>query len=237
MTLLAIIPARGGSKGVPRKNIKLLAGKPLIAWTIEAARACPDVSRLIVTTEDAEIADVSREWGAEVPFMRPAEIAQDDTSGMAPILHALQWLAENENYRPDWVMVLQATSPLRTTGDIAEAITLTKTGTSSVVSVTEANPHPYLMKQLRDDGTLQAFIAPPKTDDSRRQAFPAVYALNGAIYLNTYESVLKNETFLLPDTHAYIMPPERSIDIDTLWDFHLADLILRDQATLNNTKG
>lgn len=227
MTLLAIIPARGGSKGVPRKNIKLLAGKPLIAWTIEAAHACADVSRVIVTTEDEEIAAVAKEWGADVPFMRPAALAQDDTPGMSPILHTLQWLTEHEAYHPDWVMVLQATSPLRTNEDIAGAIALTKAGAPSVVSVTEASPHPYLMKQIGEDGTLQTFVTPPKTDDHRRQAFPAVYALNGAIYLSRCESVLKHETFLLPDTQAYIMPPERSIDIDTPWDFHLADLIIQ----------
>jgi CMP-N,N'-diacetyllegionaminic acid synthase len=227
MTLLAVIPARGGSKGVPRKNIRLLAGKPLIAWTIEAARQCPEVNRLIVTTEDAEIAAVASQWGAEVPFMRPADLAHDDTPGMAPILHALRWLAESERYRPDWVMVLQPTSPLRTAADISAAIALTRAGASSVVSVTQAHPHPYLMKQIAPDGTLQPFDVQPQSPDNRRQAFPPVYALNGAVYLSRYDSVLTNETFVLPDTKACIMPPERSIDIDTLWDFQLADMVLR----------
>ena len=124
--ILGLIPARGGSKALPHKNIRQFAGKPLIAWTIETALACPMLDRTIVSTDDPEIADVSRHWGAEVPFLRPAELARDDTPGIEPVLHAVRWLGENEGYRPDYVMVLQPTSPLRTTEDIEAAIQLAR---------------------------------------------------------------------------------------------------------------
>lgn len=226
--ILAIIPARGGSKGVPRKNIKPMAGKPLIAWSIEAARHCSAISRTVVTTEDAEIADISQEWGADVPFLRPPELAADETPGIVPILHALEWLSKYENYQPEWVMVLQATSPLRKSEDVMGAVELMRSGANSVVSVCEAANHPYLAQQVGEDGTLTPFIS-VENRDMRRQAFPPAYVLNGAIYLNKRESVLHDQKFLLPDTHAFIMPPERSIDIDTPWDFYLADLILRNR--------
>ncbi|CAA7603172.1 3-deoxy-manno-octulosonate cytidylyltransferase [Acididesulfobacillus acetoxydans] len=118
--ILGIIPARGGSKGIPRKNIRLLGGKPLLAWTIEAALEAGCLDRLILTTEDEEIAAVGRKYGCEVPFLRPAELAQDSTPGIEPVLHALRWLAEREGYRPDYVLLLQPTSPLRRAEQIRE---------------------------------------------------------------------------------------------------------------------
>ena len=123
-TVLAIIPARGGSKGVPRKNIKNLCGKPLITWTIEEALKSKYIDRLVVSTEDEEIAEISRKHGAEIPFLRPIELAKDDTPGIEPLLHCIYWLKNNENYSPDYVCTLQCTSPFRNSKHIDEALEL-----------------------------------------------------------------------------------------------------------------
>ena len=224
--ILALIPARGGSKGLPGKNIRLLAGKPLISWTIEAALNSKVLNRVIVTTDDEKIARIAREWGAEVPFIRPANLADDTSSSISVVEHALQWLKENENYKPDYNLLLQPTSPLRTYEDIRNvneiAVTRQVTG---VVSVCEANPHPYIVKKITQDGMLEDFIA-LKTIYDRRQDMPSAYAINGAMYLNHTDSLLKNHNFCPKDTVAYIMPKERSIDIDTPWDFQIAEFIL-----------
>lgn len=224
---VALIPARGGSKTVPGKNIRPLAGKPLLAWSVEAALKSAQFSRVIVSTDDPQIAAVARQCGAETPFLRPAALAQDDSSTIAVALHLLDWLEQHGDGLPEWVMVLQPTSPLRTAADIRAAIEMTQNGAPSVVSVTEANPHPYLAGQIRADGVL--FGVPAlELKDSRRQNFPALYALNGAIYYNRSQTLRAEGRLITADTHAYVMPPERSIDIDTPWDFHLAELILKD---------
>jgi CMP-N,N'-diacetyllegionaminic acid synthase len=124
--IIGLITARGGSKSIPRKNIKMLAGKPLIAWTIEAAQKSKDLSRIVVSTDDTEIADVARQWGAEVPFIRPEELARDGSSSISAVLHTVHWLDENEGYCPDYIMLLQPTSPFRTTEDIQKSIELAR---------------------------------------------------------------------------------------------------------------
>ena len=225
-SVLALIPARGGSKGVPRKAVRPLAGKPLIGWTIEAALACPDLERVVVTTEDTEIMAVSREFGAEVPFRRPAELAGDTTPGIEPVVHALDWLAQHEGYRPDWVLLLQPTSPLRTAGDISAAVALAGArDADSVVGVTEADPHPLWTKALDDDGLLREWL-PDDGGHTRRQDLPPLVALNGAIYLTRRDVLLARRSWYGDRTAAYVMPPERSLDIDTPWDFHLAELVM-----------
>jgi CMP-N-acetylneuraminic acid synthetase len=226
---LALILARGGSKGVPRKNLAKVAGRPLIAWTIAAALAVRTPLRVVVTTDCPEIARVARSLGAEVPFLRPAELARDDSPGMPPILHALEWLQAHEGYRPATVLCLQPTSPLRTAADIDRAFALLEErGADSVVSVTRANPHPFLVKRLTDDGCLEDFILPDQPRE-RRQDYPPAYALNGAIYLTRTEIVRAQGTMFPAGTVALVMPPERSLDVDTLWDLHLANLILKDE--------
>jgi len=227
-TVLAVIPARGGSKGIPRKNVRLLAGKPLIAWTIKAASQSQMLTRVIVSTDDAEIAQVAREWGAETPFLRPPELAQDMTPGMDPILHAINWLWQYEGYAPDYVMSLQPTSPLRTVDDINSAIQLVldKQG-KAVVSVNQVAYHPYGMKRIDANGCLSDFM--PGKAVVRRQDLPQVYALNGAIYLARRELLLNHQTWYGNQTFAYVMSTERSLDIDTLWDWRLAELVLKDQ--------
>lgn len=231
--ILGLITARGGSKSVPGKNIKYLTGKPLIAWTIDVALQCKDLSRIIVSTDDEMIATVARQWGAEVPFMRPLELSQDDSSHISVVLHAIHWL-EEEGYCPDYIMLLQPTSPFRTIEDIQQTIKLAKDHHAvAVVSVSDAKQHPYLCKRILNDETLVEFI---NTDIGYlcRQAFPAAYVENGAIYLNKRSSLLQDQVFLPEGTIAYVMPEERSLDIDTPWDWHMAELILKDRYGKND---
>jgi CMP-N,N'-diacetyllegionaminic acid synthase len=226
---LGIIPARSGSKSIPRKNIVVLAGKPLIAHTIQAALDAKHTDRVIVSTDSQEIADVARLFGAEVPFLRPPELAQDDTPGIEPILHAVRWLSDNDDYHPDYVMVLQPTSPLRTAEDIKAAVQLAqKQHADSVVSVCPVRQHPYWMKRITDDGRLVDFLSLDRTY-AARQDLPPVYALNGAIYLIRREILLERQTFYTEHTYAYVMPLERSVDIDTEIDFKLAELLMRER--------
>jgi CMP-N-acetylneuraminic acid synthetase len=227
--IIGLITARGGSKGIPRKNIVPLGGKPLIAWTIEAALASRRLSRVLVSTEDAEIAQVAATWGAEVPFIRPIELAQDTTPHILVMEHALRWLDEAAGLRPEYLLLLQPTSPFRAPEDIDAAIALAEAHAAiGVVSVCEMERHPYLAKRILADGTLSEFMT-ADTPLLRRQDWPPAYALNGALYLNRRESLLRDRTFLPPGTLGYVMPPERSLDVDTPWDLHLAELVLRDR--------
>jgi len=233
--IIALITARGGSKSIPQKNIKMLAGKPLIAWTIEAAFHAQRLSRVIVSTDDDEIANVARHWGAEVPFTRPAELAQDHSDHISVVEHAIHWLAQHGQEEPEYVMLLQPTSPLRTSEDIDAAICIAEERSAvAVVSVCETKHHPYAFKRILKSGTL-ADILSSDIPYQRRQALPSSYAINGAIYLNRRESLLRLRTFFPPDAQAYVMPPERSLDIDTSWDLYRADLILQDASRNDNT--
>ena len=228
--VIGLITARGGSKSMPRKNILPLAGKPLIAWTIEAARSSRFLSRVLVSTDDPEIAEVAAGWGAEIPFMRPAELAGDTTPHVLVVEHAIRWLEEAEGSQPEYVLMLQPTSPLRTAEDIDGVITVAREREAiAVVSVSPMDRHPYLSKRILADGTLAEFV----TSDIaylRRQDLPPAYALNGALYLNRCDSLLRDHTFVPPGALAYVMPPERSLDLDTLWDFHLVEMILQDRS-------
>jgi len=226
--VIAIITARGGSKSIPKKNITLLAGKPLIAWTIETALRSTGLNRVIVSTDDTEIAEVARQWGAEVPFMRPAELAQDDSPHIPVMVHAVEWLESHEDMRPDYVLLLQPTSPLRSTEDIDGATRLAfEKDADSVVSVCQAFSHPYLTKRIAPDGRLLDFVPKPE-GYLCRQALPQAYAVNGAIYLVRRDVLIERQTFYTERTYAYVMPQQRSLDIDTPWDIHLANLILKD---------
>ena len=227
--MLALIPARSGSKGIPRKNICPLAGKPLIAWTIESARQSECVDRVVVSTDDSQIAEIAVQWGAESPFLRPEDIAKDDTPGIAPVIHAIKWLEEHQNYRPDYVALLQPTSPLRESQDINAAYELAlRHGADAVVSVTAAEKHPYWMKTLDQQGRLENFL-PTEKKYQCRQDLPDVYGLNGAIYIGRREILLAEETLFPVKTYGYVMPPERSVDIDSGWDLQLAELIIQNQ--------
>jgi len=226
-TILGLIPARGGSKGLPRKNIKTLLDKPLIAWTIEQALASKYLDRVIVSTDDEEIAEVSKEYGAEVPFLRPEELATDEAKGIDVVLYAIDWMERND--KPyDLLMLLQPTSPLRTSNDIDKAIELLfQKNAQAIVSVCEVDHHPYWSNTLPDDGCMKDFIKPEVTNKNR-QELPIFYRLNGAIYLAYSDYLKEKRSFLGKDTFAYIMPQRRSVDIDNEVDFKLAGIVIRE---------
>ncbi len=226
--VIALIPARGGSKGIPRKNIRILQGKPLLAWTIEAARASVTVDRVVVSTEDPDIAAVAEQWGAEVPFRRPESLAADDTPGIEVVLHAIQWFQKEVQVEQDFVVVvLQPTSPLRTTQDIEAALEMfTNPKVQAVVSVCEAEHHPWWMNTLPEDRNMRDFLS-PQALNTNRQELPAYYRLNGALFAGYASYIQSHHGFYGPNTYAYIMPQWRSVDIDTEMDWLLAEAILQ----------
>lgn len=224
--MLALIPARGGSKGIPRKNLAPLGGRPLVAWSIDCALRARGVERVLVSTDCPEIAEIARAAGAEVPFLRPAELAGDRVPGMDPLLHALEWCAAREAYRPEWLVYLQPTSPLRAPEDIEAAFELAqKPGVEAVVSVAPAPSHPFWAKRIDADGRLQDFLA-DAPEVSRRQELPEAYALNGALYLARCETLRAARSFYGDRTYALVMPRERSVDVDTPFDLELAGWLL-----------
>lgn len=228
--ILAIIPARGGSKGIPRKNIKHLAGKPLIAWTIQAALDSHVFDRIIVSTDDEEINQVSKKHGAEVPFLRPLELASDTAKSIDVVLDLLKKLADKEHYFPDAIMLLQPTSPFREVSDILEVTQLLQTNEAAdaIVSVC-AVEHPITwLTEMTPEGKLISIID-NKTFTFRRQDSQQLYELNGSMYLLKTKVIQQEQTFLPKNTFGYVMSTENSIDIDTPWDFHLAELIMRDK--------
>jgi N-acylneuraminate cytidylyltransferase/CMP-N,N'-diacetyllegionaminic acid synthase len=232
--IVGIITARGGSKALPRKNVRLLAGKPLIAWTILAAKQSTTLQRILVSTDDAEIAEASRQWGAEVPFVRPAYLAQDLSSHIDVVIHAIEWLEQAELVVPDYIMLLQPTVPLRSANDIDAAVRIAyKTKADSVVSVYPCERHPFLAKQIDADGRLSDFVFRIESD-LPRQTLPPAYSLNGAIYLIKPQVLKERHSWYSENTYAYVMPTERSADIDSDWDFYVTDLILRDQMNHEN---
>jgi len=234
MRVLGIITARGGSKGIPGKNLKLLGGRPLIDFTIDAANDTP-LDRLILSTEDKKIADAARALGCEVPFMRPAELARDETPHLPVILHAAQWLRDQENYVPDVVLTLQPTSPLRSSADIAAALRMLElSDADSVVSVNEvpAHGHPMRMLKVGDDGMAKLFVTgePVRNRINRRQDLPKAFVMNGAVYACRTNVLFAATPSLYGDrVVAYPMPIERSISIDTPEDWAEAERQLANQ--------
>jgi len=225
--VLALIPARGGSKGVLGKNLRFLAGKPLIVHTIEQAKQSATVNRVIVSTDGMKIAEISKEAGAEVPFARPSVLANDDTPAFPVVQHALQWLKQHEGYQPDVVVLLQPTSPLRRPEHIDQGVELLlKTQADSVISLCEAEHSPYWMKLLDEKGQVKPFIE-SKIEYFRRQDLPIVYRLNGAIYATRYNIIAERDRLLGDDVRALIMTREDSVDIDDEIDFLLAELLLK----------
>jgi len=196
-TFLAIIPARGGSKGLPRKNILPLVGKPLIHWTIEAAQQSQYLDRVILSSEDDEIISIAKQAQCDVPFIRPQTLAEDETAGIAPILHAIETLEQ----KYDFIVVLQPTSPLRMAEDIDAAIRLCIDNNSPFcVSVTEPDKHPYWSYTLSDKKQLQALFPNPPL---RRQELPDVFVLNGAVYVAKVDDLLQQQNFLNNETLAF----------------------------------
>lgn len=213
--VLALIPARGGSKGLPGKNIRAAAGRPLLAWSVEAARGSRSVDRLALSSDDEAIMAAARVCGCEVPFVRPATLASDTATTIDVVMHALDALP---GY--DVIVLLQPTSPLRNAADIDAACDrLASSGAPACVSVTPVDQSPYWMYRLADNqGLVPVIEAPPGLD--RRQDLPVVYTLNGAVYVADIAWLRQSRTFVTRETVAHVMPAERSIDIDTIADFH-----------------
>ena len=223
-SILAIIPARGGSKGIPRKNIKFLAGKPLIAWTIEEAKRSKYIDRFILSSEDEEIIKVAKEWGCEVPFKRPMELAQDDTPGVEPVVHVINTLSE----KYDYVCLLQPTSPLRKVEHIDGCIEkCINNNAESCVSVTEVDKHPFWMYEINEKEELISLF--PDNNISRRQELPKVYALNGAIYVSESSFLSRNRSFITNKSMAFKMDKNNSIDIDNELDLILVENLINNK--------
>lgn len=221
-SILALIPARGGSKGLPRKNVLRLHDKPLIAHTIEAAKRSQYIDRLIVSSDDSEIIMVAREWGCEAPFVRPAELASDTADGLAVVRHAIGALKQQYDY----VINLQPTSPLRSTADIDAAIELCAGASAATcASVTAAEQSPYWMMTRDADGKSH-YIVSSQDIPARRQLAPSAYILNGAIFVTAVPHLLAGGSDVEDGMLSYIMPPERSIDIDDAADFRQAEALL-----------
>lgn len=235
MEILAIIPARGGSKGVPGKNIKPLAGKPLIAWMIGAAKGSKRVTRVMVSTDDEAYAAAAREYGADVPFMRPKEIAQDLSTDIEFLTHALETLKATEGYEPDIVLRLPPTSPLTTSAHIDQGIeTLLADDTLDAVRpIHEAPKHPYKLWKIGEDGThFEPFLSKEFTgfDEPHnlpRQLFPKVYVHTGAMDVMRRDTILKKRSTSGDRLGFFFMAAEDSVNIDSPLDFEIADLLMR----------
>lgn len=224
--MIAIIPARGGSKGLPGKNIKYLNGKPLIAYTIEAAISSKIFAEVIVSTDDEEIEKVSLSYGAKVPFKRPAHLAKDETASDEAILHALEFYKEN-NTTFKRVCKLQPTSPLRTCEMIVEAYNLLVSEKKDfLVSVCECEHTPLWSNVLDENNSLDNFIENEDVKRLCRQQLDTYYRLNGAIYMANTNKFIENKNFLGKNGIAYIMKQRNSIDIDSELDFKFTEYLL-----------
>jgi N-acylneuraminate cytidylyltransferase/CMP-N,N'-diacetyllegionaminic acid synthase len=226
--ILCVIPARGGSKGLPGKNVRQLNGKPLLAHTVFHAHCSKLIDRTIVSTDSREIARVAKKYKADVPFMRPATLAQDSSSSIDVILHALSWIEKNEKCDFDIVVLLQVTSPLRRAEDIDNAIKmLVDRNADNVFSVAQTHRNPYFNMVARD---LQGRVRRVKNGTFiTRQSAPSVFDINGSIYVWWKKIVREKKSMFLKRTMIYEMPKERSVDIDDLFDFTVAQALLRTQ--------
>jgi len=219
--ILAIVPARGGSKGVPRKNIKQAGGKPLIAWVIEAAKKSLYIDRLILSSDDDEIIGVAKKHGCEVPFVRPAELAGDNSTASDVILHALEQIT---GY--DYVMLLQPTSPLTETKDIDGCIQFCiESKAKATVSVTEPDKSPYWMFRMGEKNKLEPVLG-EKYLNRPRQGLPHVYQPTGAVYIAEKDWFRQNQSFYSDITSGYVIPRERSLDIDSELDFKFFEFMM-----------
>jgi CMP-N-acetylneuraminic acid synthetase len=230
--ILALIPARGGSKGVPRKNIRLVGGKPLIAYSIETAiRAGHLFHNILVSTDDEEIGDISRQYGAEVPFLRPADLGGDRIPMLPVIRHAVQFVESRDQIKLDWVFLLQPTAPFRTAEDLENAVALAlQGGCDSVISVVQVfSTHPILMKRI-ENNVLLPFCMEEKEGTRRQDYQPPAYMRNGAIYLSKRDVLINEDSIWGKTIRPYIMPEERSVNIDSELDLKLADFMLQEQA-------
>jgi N-acylneuraminate cytidylyltransferase len=228
MQAIAFIFARGGSKGLPGKNIRPLGGKPLIAWSIEQALAVKRIGHVFVSTDSEEIAAVAREYGAEVPFIRPAELARDDSPEWMAWRHALNYLQEKDGALPSAMVSVPATAPLRLPIDIENCLDeYEKGGVDMVITVSEAHRSPYFnMVKANADGTV-GLVIPPQSAIARRQDAPPVYDMATVAYVARPEFILTHNAVFEGRVRAVNVPTERAIDIDTLLDFQMAECLMK----------
>jgi len=234
--VVAIVPARGGSKGLPRKNLRPLAGFPLLAWSIAAGRAAAQVSAVVVTTDDDQIADVGRQFGAEVPFLRPAELARDDTPDLPVFEHALRWLERERGWTPELVVQLRPTSPFRPVGMVDEAVALLRAhpGADSLRAVTAPSQTPF--KMWRVEGPVLSPLLGSFEEElfnAPRQQLPPVYWQTGHIDVIRPATILEERSMTGRRIVPYVVDPRYAVDIDTLEQLELAEwLLARDTVTL-----
>jgi N-acylneuraminate cytidylyltransferase len=223
--VLALLAARGGSKGLPGKNILDFAGSPLIHWSIRAAQGSAYVDRIVLTTDDPAIAEVAKAGGCEVPFMRPPELATDSARSIDAIHHAMDWLSAAGDHF-DYLVLLQPTSPLRIAEDIDACVReCHDTGATTVISLCESPKSPYWMFRRTEEGGLAPIMG--EINAARRQELPTAYVPNGAVYVARWEKLRAIESFIAPDMRGITMPTERSIDIDTKLDMFIAEALMK----------
>jgi N-acylneuraminate cytidylyltransferase len=234
--VLALIPARGGSKGVPRKNVALLGGRPLISWAVGSARDSTLIDRLILSSDDPDIIEACTNEGCEVPFVRPAELASDQARSIDVVHHAMAWVEATGAGAYDYLVLLQPTSPFRQAQDIDDCIRAChERGAPSAVTVCEPSHSPYWMYGMDEFGRLSPLLPPPP-GASRRQDLPSAFLPNGAVYVARWSELRHADSFMLQGVLGVQMPVERSLDIDTPSDFRLAELLLSEWGELVGTR-
>jgi CMP-N,N'-diacetyllegionaminic acid synthase len=226
--ILAVIPARGGSKRLKNKNLLPLLNKPLLRWSMQAARDSKYIDEIVVSTDVQEIAEEANSFGLRTPFIRPAELSGDEARSIDVVTHAIKWLKEHDNKSFDYVILLQPTSPLRTAQHIdAALLELMQRGADAVVSICENEHSPLWSNTLPQNKSLENFLK-PEYINSRSQDLAQYYRLNGALYICDVSRLLEEDTFFIKDNiYAYIMQQTDSVDIDTKLDFLLAETILK----------
>ncbi len=230
MNILAFIPARGGSQRIPDKNIKLLGDKPLIAYTIEAAKKSEMINRVVVSTDSIEIAQTAKQFGAEIPFMRPESIAKSDSTEMQFFEHALSWFAENENYVPSLIVLLYPTSPFRKPQTIDRAVRemLAHPEADSLRSITLCTEHPYKMWVIGDDRYLHPFVE-GKDKNIHTLSYcvlPKIYIQNASIYITKPETIREKKSPTGNTIIPFVMDQVESVDINNVLDFELAEILM-----------
>lgn len=225
--ILGLIPARGESKGIKRKNLKHLAGKPLIAHAIECGLTCPSIDKLIVSTDDPEIAEISRQWGAEVPFTRPSELTRDDTPMLPVLQHAIKKMESINNIKVDSLVLLQPTSPLRKVSDIENALALYFEDDScqAVISGCVAHFNPYFSMATLDNGYISLLFESNKGIYGRQNC-PPVYNLNGTVWIYSREAIMDLQQRIPANARLFIVPGNRVVEIDTETDFEIAKILI-----------
>jgi len=233
--VLALVPARAGSKGLPGKNIRPLHGKPLLAWPIEAARMSRYVDRVVISTDDAHYAELARQAGADAPFLRPAELASDTAPSIGFILHAIDTLeAQGERY--DYLLLLEPTSPLTDASDIDQALEALEAGrehADAIIGVSAlVSTHPAFAVRIAGPGTIQPYAAPSFGQMPRRQDIEPLYSLDGSLYASTVEALRRERGFCHARTLPYVTPRHKSLEVDDLLDFICIEAILAQRALI-----